>query len=209
MRTANLKRRHGIMAAVLGAALLMGGGTYALWTASADLAGGKITAGDLQIEAKDVKVYDISADKGGKDAEPVTVNGVELATVKGSLIDEPSDWLIVPGDRLALVFPYDITLKGDNLVANLTMDVAKVTSSFSSNLTVTCGLYGKNDAVLAAEGPLPADSTTPVATLKPADAGPVAFVIYVDFDQATDGREDVTEVLDLSDAVSLTLTQVR
>jgi len=127
MTNKSTKRRNAVIAAVAGAALLLGGSTYALWQATADLKGGTITAGQLAIKGGDVQAWDISPDRN--DIRSIIVSDdteQALQGVKGHPIDhldgsDPS-WMMVPGDTVALIFPYTITLEGDNLVAGLTID---------------------------------------------------------------------------------------
>ena len=57
------RRRHGIVALAAGAALLIGGGTYSLWSASDSIQGGSITAGNLALTAGALAAYDVSADR--------------------------------------------------------------------------------------------------------------------------------------------------
>ena len=150
MTNKTTRRRNAVIAAVAGAALLLGGSTYALWQATANLEGGTITAGDLNIQAGTFNAWDVSSDRldsqntedgaqavstvGSQDPEiaPITLQDEEGDSVLGHPIrisakpsDSDSDWKMVPGDTVALTIPYLITLKGDNLVAKLEMGVKK------------------------------------------------------------------------------------
>ena len=132
MTNKSTKRRNAVIAAVAGAALLVGGSTYALWQATADLKGGTITSGQLAIKGDDMQAWDISQDRVdtrsvhvSEDTEQ-SLQGADGQPMKGHLIkylDDPDlSWMMVPGDTVALIFPYTITLQGDNLVAGLTID---------------------------------------------------------------------------------------
>ena len=141
------KRVIAILAVAAGAALLIGGSTYALWSANAIKDGGTITSGDLNLVAGDVvSSYDVSFDRSDSTVYPVDVVGTDgspvpltfnvgqaadvvplnagenKVTLKGHFIESLDDWQIVPGDTVAVLFPYTVTLKGDNLVARLTLD---------------------------------------------------------------------------------------
>jgi len=139
MTNKSTRRRNAVISAIAGAALLVGGSTYALWSSNATIRGGEISSGDLAIVAGDMQAWDVSQDR--KDTEPVTVGEVNLTVgegedagpIMGHIInqlespgpDSPNPdayWKMVPGDRVAMVVPYTITLKGDNLVAGLTIE---------------------------------------------------------------------------------------
>jgi len=145
------KRVTAILAVAAGAALLVGGSTYALWSATAGMDGGTITSGDLNLVAGDVvSSYDVSFDRSdytvgtvsvvgtggtevpltfnvGEAADVVPLNaGEDEVTLTGHPIDNLNDWKIVPGDTVAVLFPYTVTLKGDNLVAQLTLDTTNL-----------------------------------------------------------------------------------
>jgi len=125
MTNTSTKRRNAVIAAVAGAALLLGGSTYALWQQSATMSGGTITSGQLAISGEVAQPWDISPDRTDIADLGVTVGGVTLDGLSGHKIDslDPAEgWKMVPGDKVALAFPYTITLVGDNLVAALTID---------------------------------------------------------------------------------------
>lgn len=210
MRTNN-QRRNGIIAAVLGAALLMGGGTYALWSASAGLKGATITAGDLDITAKDTSyMYDVSDDvvvAAGDAAETIAFGSQDLGTVQGLPIDDT--FLIVPGDTIALVYGYDIVLEGDNIQAELSMDVAASIGEFDpENLTFGYELYGPDGTLLDSAVDL-AETDGPLYTFTEPTTDTVYLVLLVTFNGDTPERDDATHVADLSDAITVSLDQVR
>ncbi|MDR2897073.1 MAG: SipW-dependent-type signal peptide-containing protein [Propionibacteriaceae bacterium] len=134
-------RRNAIIATVAGVALLASGGTYALWTATANIDGGTITTGNLNLTAGTSNVWDVSADRSdvgnvttaaqaaGADTPAFTATTLTAFTgepaLQGHLIDNladsvaSTDWKMVPGDTVALVYPFEVELAGDNLVASL------------------------------------------------------------------------------------------
>jgi alternate signal-mediated exported protein len=106
----------------LGAALLIGGGTYALWSSTATFTNtGTVTAGQLVLERSTVTAYDISTDRA--DVAPID----ELGGTPGHAIDSLLTWRAVPGDKVALVYRVEGKLVGDNLVAEL--DLTSLTAS--------------------------------------------------------------------------------
>lgn len=208
MRNTNQKRRNAIIAAALGAALLMGGGTYALWSASADLGGAKITAGDLNITTGDnTYMYDISADSLTA-GSPVAISygTTELGDLTGIVID--NTFVIVPGDTIAFVYSYDITLVGDNIAAELSIDSETTEVNFpTESLTFSFNLFDE-DGDLFKSGSLD-DIGGLLYTFDEPTEESIYLVFMVTFDSATSDRDDVTEVLSLGDLLSVTLTQVR
>ncbi|PWD50942.1 hypothetical protein C8046_10040 [Serinibacter arcticus] len=109
------KKTTGILAGTAGAALLIGGGTFALWSDSADVAGGTITTGNLDIAAiaDETEWVDASADR----------------LDKGHVIDV-AEWKAVPGDVATGEFYFSAALEGDNLVADLTSTVADASAAW-------------------------------------------------------------------------------
>lgn len=216
------KRRNAVavIAAVTGVVLLAGGSTYALWSASAGVAGGTITAGNLDLVAIESNAWDVSSDRtDGTDTvttEASTdpeIEAVELtAAPKGHAIDDLGTWRMVPGDTVALTFPYQITLLGDNLVASLTMpgldtllDESSFTDGAPSGLTLEYQLFSDDGTALTARAALTStddftasyfrasrvgqDDGVDTGSIPVIDAGQdndnsavVVYVLYVTFD---------------------------
>ncbi|MFC8192799.1 alternate-type signal peptide domain-containing protein [Cellulomonas sp. NPDC057328] len=98
-------KTKGLIAGAAGIALLTGGSTFALWTASDSVAGGTITNGQLDVAALgDISWEDVSADRG---------DGPHDITL--------TSWQMVPGDTIEGTQDIDVALDGDNLVAELTL----------------------------------------------------------------------------------------
>jgi len=108
------RRRNGIVALAAGAALLIGGGTYSLWSDSATIPGGSITAGNLALTAGALAAYDVSADRADSVApvknassnsltfaagEVLKYNGAD-ATTDGTDGDNGTMGINAPGDVL-------------------------------------------------------------------------------------------------------------
>ena len=131
MTNKSTKRRNAVIAAVAGAALLLGGSTYALWSATANMDGGTIQSGNLAITAGKSNAWDVSQDRTDQDSAWVQTVGtadvpsqfIDFMSKTAHAIDSLQDWTMVPGDTVALAFPYKITLDGDNLVAQLGFSV--------------------------------------------------------------------------------------
>ncbi|MCL2470210.1 MAG: SipW-dependent-type signal peptide-containing protein [Propionibacteriaceae bacterium] len=151
------KKRNAVIAAVAGGALLLGGSTYALWSASADLGGTQIQAGDLSLTTDHVTLYDVSpwvSTLSSTDdmltpleTNVVTPDGRVMASGKtlaydslvydGKLMPNFNPWKASPGDVLLIQIPFTVNLSGDNLVAKLdaTLDLADSQDSAFVGLT--------------------------------------------------------------------------
>ena len=199
------KARNGVIAAALGAALLMGGGTYALWTTSATSGGGSITAGNMTIDAKEVLAFDTSPDQIHGTAVDIEVGDLTLGSGVG--IDLKA-FRMVPGDTVALVFSYDITLEGDNLMADLTLGGVDVTDA-KTFLDLTYDLYDITGDPVVTDGTLP-DSSAMLTTLTAPENGSVVLVIHATFKSETENTDGAgNALLDLANSVGMTLEQVR
>jgi predicted ribosomally synthesized peptide with SipW-like signal peptide len=144
------RRVKGLIAGACGAALLLAGGTWALWYDEEHVDGGWITAGNLDLaKAGDEVVYDISNLRGVNDTthvweaddtgyrtdSTVTDFGQEFdciaapySGVEGHEADLANGWTASPGDTLLSVWPYYVALQGDNLVAEIKIEAAARTT---------------------------------------------------------------------------------
>lgn len=112
------KKTTGLIAGVAGAALLMGGTTFALWSDSADAPGGQITAGNLDVAlVGDPAWQDVSADRTDNP------HPIDLSTFR-----------IVPGDTIEGSYAVDLALEGDNMVANLALVGGGVSGDLAAGL---------------------------------------------------------------------------
>ena len=213
MRTDLKKARNGVIAAALGAALLMGGGTYALWTTSASVGGGEITAGNMTIDAGETAAYDISATRVDKTANAIKVGEAVVGSETGAPIGD--NFLIVPGDTVILAFGYTVFLEGTNLKATLSLgglDSANGTNGFE-HLALAYALYQADGTEIlpktTLDTPLAAD--VPLKTLTPDDSGDIVFVLYATFEDITDTVHvyDGEAVFKLTGAVEMKLEQAR
>ena len=137
------------------ATLMLGGSTFALWSANAGFGGGTITAGDLNlVQTLDTAYYDVSDDR--EDAT-TTVPGTD-GSQPGHIIEAIADWRIVPGDKVAAAFSADITLEGDNLVAKLSLTGLSAMEDENDSMTWTYEVY-QDEALLLDERDLPGDGT--------------------------------------------------
>lgn len=127
------KKTKGILAGAAGGALLLGaGGTFALWSDSATVQGGSITAGQLDVEAQPLAWWDVSP--AGTILHNGTPGNVTVPrpggpeTLPGADISVPVDggtFRIVPGDELVGLGQFDFTLQGQNLDAVVSVDFSK------------------------------------------------------------------------------------
>ena len=150
----NRRSRSGLVwiAAAVGAVLL-GGSTFAYWSANSLFTGGTITAGDLNlVQTADTTFFDVSADRN----DAIEVLPGTDGTQKGHLIDDIDTWRMVPGDKVAAALESTVTLKGDNLVAKLSVAGLGNITNTNSSLTWSYEVY-KNDVILVAETALPTD----------------------------------------------------
>jgi len=216
------RRRNAIIAAVAGAALFLGGSTYALWSQTADLEGASIQAGNLNIVAGDIEVWDVSPDLGY--VTPAAPGGLSVGK-NGALIADPEAFRAVPGDAIIMAVPFTITMVGDNLVADLTMTVAEgdllEANEFSSDLTVS--LYTVIGGVSSDAKSLTELETSLYLGRYQAKAGTGGFilpgntvidgtkdgvlVVSVSFDHSATG--DMNKILSIAEALQLSLQQVR
>jgi predicted ribosomally synthesized peptide with SipW-like signal peptide len=134
----------GLIAGAAGAALLLAGGTWALWYDSDEVIGQQLLAGNLDLKPKGAPVlWDISTITGVNSADRTTfvpgatraradwdteISGLysgewttEFAGVRGheAVGANAGHWTAVPGDTVLLELPYEVALQGDNLVAQL------------------------------------------------------------------------------------------
>ena len=243
MTNKSTKRRNAVVAAIAGAALLLGGSTYALWSANAGMEGGKIISGDLNITAGPSNAWDISTNLSGElrtdeDQAVATKDGIELDGLQGHAIDSLEDWPMVPGDTVALTFPYTIVLDGDNMVAQLAIgvdsdaDLGDLTATIEETddpyITMTYEVFDKDGASLGITGTIDASTTsTPVSYFQAPNITPgtedgdipvvtggsedYVLVVYVNFNKDTPKREmaGAQTLVDISNKLTATLTQVR
>ncbi len=204
------KKTTGVIAGVAGAALLMGGTTFALWSDSAPVDGAQITAGNLDVAVvKDAKTQstwswtDISADRSDSP----------------HAITDLSSFRIIPGDTVQGVVALDLALEGENMVADLGFTPGAVTKASLDNLEITLDVY--SDAGLTTEVPLGAGDTIQLAAADngnpgalpsvPADldgAADLYVVVTVTFPGTTADQDLVQTSVALADS-AITLDQVR
>ncbi|PFG19049.1 alternate-type signal peptide domain-containing protein [Serinibacter salmoneus] len=96
------KKTTGIIAGAAGAALLLAGGTFALWEGEAFVSNDDLVAGNLEIEFADNTWWDVSDDR----------------------TDDPhqimlESFRIIPGDDIRGIAEFKAALEGDNMVAAL------------------------------------------------------------------------------------------
>jgi predicted ribosomally synthesized peptide with SipW-like signal peptide len=130
-----------MIAGLAGGALLVAGGTWALWSDSTEAQGGAIRAGNLGIDFVGYPVaFDTSDDRSDSDtpigallsgalnaAEPLNsascMDAVDGPDAHTANLNYEGDfpWHAVPGDEVTIAYPFAVYLEGDNMVANLTL----------------------------------------------------------------------------------------
>lgn len=131
-----VQKKSLILPAVLtagGLALLLTGGTYALWSDSVDITEQRVTPGLLDVGVVGVSAHDVSPDRA--------------ATV----IEDLESWKAVPGDVVEFRSALDVGLKGQNLVAAL--DISGLTTELNDAgldevVDITTELRDADDKVL-------------------------------------------------------------
>jgi len=222
---ARSRRRKGIIAGVAGAALLLTGGTFALWQDTANVTGGTITAGSLTLDGDAAAVwYDVSPDRDFADPETVAPAGDSDPAVMGEAIDVEA-FLVSPEDVLAAVFEVDVTLEGDNLVAALSLNLSAAAAlpegidpfenedlTFESAIFVDGEEAAPRAALVLGEEDLgyftssAAHVAADVALVDPEFTATV--VIFVTFNNTVSAKSSMEAVAALSDA-GFKLVQVR
>lgn len=121
------------VASTLGLALLVGGSTYALWSASEGLdSSATITTGDLQVASTAVQSWYDVTDAGA----PVAI---DLA-----------DYQLAPGNTLKLEQDINIIVVGDNISGNLVADLSVAGGANAlADATFDLKLVNKDGAVVA------------------------------------------------------------
>jgi len=120
-------KTKGLIAGVAGIALLTGGTTFAVWTAEESIAGGVITNGSLDVAAVDTLTW-VDATPNRSDAgHPITVG----------------TWRMVPGDVAEGSQVLDVTVVGDNLVADLGLSTSDAT--VPAGVSVRYAVYQGDD----------------------------------------------------------------
>jgi alternate signal-mediated exported protein len=218
------RRVKGLIATAAGVALLLGGTTFALWTTSANYnSPSVIKAGDMAVAATgDIAFYDVSADRTNTDEDTEAITGRP-----GHLIEDLDAHLIVPGDTIAVVLPFTVTMDGANLVGRLSGAIAQSTDDLADYITGEYSVAHGDDFPLVDETLSLAagnsfDILTAVTGADGEDAGEGGVVALADGDTnlrlivfitfpdtgATQGLDGAGKSLELGD-VTLTLTQIR
>ena len=126
------KSTAGIIAGAAGITLLAGGGTLALWADQEVADGGTITAGNLDIEAlapgswSDVSSLVTDPTFGWDLADDVADLLSADDTALGAAIADINVFLAVPGDLLEYSQAVGIINTGDNMTAQLSVDIESV-----------------------------------------------------------------------------------
>lgn len=130
------KQTTGIIAGAAGALLLLGGGTFALWSDSAEAPAGTITAGNLNVDIQAPAWVDVSADR----------------TDSPHAIDDIAAFRIIPGDTIEARYPVTLDLEGENMLAKLGLVIdgdEAVTGDLAAGITgISYTVLDEDDAVV-------------------------------------------------------------
>ncbi|MDR3203071.1 MAG: hypothetical protein LBT54_08090 [Bifidobacteriaceae bacterium] len=220
-----------LVAAGLGAALLTGAIAYALWEDGVIVPGGDtISAGDLSIQAVGSPIhYDVSPDRTDGGVELITGPNFTGAAIMGHVVDLAT-WRIVPGDVMAAKHDIQVTLVGDNLVANLGVAFGTPSGPGANNLLDQLDLKyqifmadgaevtsGPTDLTSPALALVQAESTgqgaaddpgIPVVPVPSGADASVSVLLFATFD-ATTAYQDYTQATAILGDTTISLEQVR
>lgn len=165
----------GALAVGVGVALLLGGGgTFAYWNASVASTGGTISAGNLDLKA----------------------NGAGTWTDRNGATVDIAKYKVVPGDLLTYTQKLDVTLVGDKIAANLSVDSPAATGTFTASNIKTGVITVKDGSGNAVANPLKASASGLTATTT------------FEFLSSTVNRDDVNATYDFS-KVAFKLQQIQ
>jgi alternate signal-mediated exported protein len=109
------RRRNSVVAGIGAIVLLLGGTTFALWSASGDTDAGTISTGNLELFVGALNWYDVSSDR--TDTTTTSLYGQSAHPIATM-----SDYRIVPGDSIEGDALFGVALEGDNMVAELKLE---------------------------------------------------------------------------------------
>lgn len=126
------KRAGIIVAGVAVGALLLSGGTFALWNAAGKFSAASVTNGNLEVAVNG-------------DAMKVVYKSTDMTTSMpvdtAMTMAEFEDFLMVPGDKISMQVPVKLGLEGDNLYAQLSLNTSKLFKVSTGFLDIKAQLY--------------------------------------------------------------------
>lgn len=181
MKITTLRDRRltkGVIIGAAGLALLVGGGSYALWFDNEDIPGGTVSAGQLDLALT-------GAGTGGAGVwHAESCAGAEIADI--------STYLISPGDVVCLAQPLDVIVTGDDIAATFSIDTSGVLgdTALIDAVTITSSLTPATGF---------ASSGTNAWTVTPSDtAYSTSANVTFTFDVSTSAQIAQLESIDLS-----------
>ncbi|MCZ4080471.1 alternate-type signal peptide domain-containing protein [Rhodococcus sp. H36-A4] len=182
------KATKGAVAAGAAAVLLLGGlGSFALWSDSEEIDGGTIESGELSLTEATAPVW------------RQTTTDVNAASV----IPVIADYRIVPGDVITYSATYNILAEGNNLLADLSVDIDDIAPGLGNEQ-----LDEAVDVTIAATSggtTLPTDGNAVRIT---STNQTVDLTITFAFDEGTENQDAQNQQLNL-EAFTLVLQQSR
>lgn len=181
-----------VVAVSVAAAVVVGGaGSFALWSESADLAGGSISAGTLAVASTGTSWTDISPDRVAG-AKPINL----------------ASFSAVPGDTLEGTYTVDADLTGDNMTAEVRVNSAALSGALAAGMTATYDLYVAGTLVVD-DQPLGSSASSTYVTAADLAAGgteDVKVVVTAAFSKDATDLQGATANLS---GIGVNLTQVR
>jgi len=209
-----MSNKNKLTASVTAAALLLlGGGSYALWSQTAQLDAVPVQSGTLGIALEDATYFDASVFRGPSVEDNVLSWEEDEGTLLNATeIDDPTAFLFSPEDRVLVAIPVTVTLEGTNLAAKVESDVAAVAEAHEG-FTLSSKLVSAESALgaLSATG---APEKNFIASEGDTQHAWVVLDVYFDADGTDHQLVGVEEVLDLTRLTeeaspTVTVTQVR
>lgn len=197
------RRTQGLIAVGAGALLLVGGSSFALWTVNSQVAGGTITAGNLDV---------LVAAGAWQDVSPEHAAPVDIADI--------ADFRLVPGDVLEGTFPVDVAALGDNFVGDLTVGFASPSGALLAGVEGVTVEYSIIDAggnpvgagdtvsVLSADSTAVVPGAVTIDNVADGTAPELSAVVTATFDVDTPDQVRVATEALLGD-LTATVTQKR
>lgn len=197
-------RSKGAVALATGAVLLLGGSTFALWSAQSEVAGGSITSGNVDV---------LVAEGAWQDVSPEHDAPVDIADL--------ASFAMVPGDVLQGTFAVDVAGLGDNFFASLA--VGFVTPGAGDAVTNIDGVtltYSIQDAegnvvgngasvdIVSADSKVDADGAIVVDNVATGADPELTAIVTASFENATPEQVGAAAEMLLGD-LNATLTQKR
>lgn len=183
------------IAAFVGVALLVGGGTYAQWSASATVSGSTLSTGSLDLALSGSPAWaDTSPDVYPTQPHPISVG----------------DFLTVPGDTIRMTQSVVVEASGTAMRAALMVDVPALSGALPG-ISARYTLFSVNGGTrTVVPGATSIAVGTPSTVSLPGASASREYAVDIDFAFASDAPEQRLNVIAATlAAVDISLTQTR